>query len=87
MIKHPSQNHMIRLVLLLVGAVTASTGYRNVQPGPIRLCNVSKVLTISFTTDQYPDDITWTLKNEHGGTILSMPTLYASGYKTPTNKG
>jgi hypothetical protein len=66
------------LKLLLVAAVSS---YKR----PLERCDPAKILTISFTTDEYPTDTTWRLqkKGSTWQTIISMPTLYASGYRTP----
>ena len=70
---------------------------------PLRLCEAAKVLTISITTNEHPEDTTWGLRGllagrgaasqttaagrEYGMNIITVPTRYASGFVTPTYEG
>jgi len=80
-----------RMLLLLFAAVASTTAYKETYP--LRLCNESKLLTITFETDEYPEDTKWALfraqrtQNGQKQYIVTMPTTYASGYTTPTYAG
>ena len=68
-------------LLLLLSSMAISV--TNAQERPLAQCNPDKILTILITTDEWPEDTTWRLKNEQNTTFHSMPTSYASGYTTP----
>jgi len=69
----------LRLLLAVVVAVgnSAANAYPTILP--LKDCPINKKLTISFTTDDYPEGHKWWLYDEQKNTILSSHQCYATG--------
>lgn len=72
----------LRLLLVVVVAVgNSANAYPNILP--LNDCPINKKLTISFTTDDYPEDNKWWLYDKEENIILSSYECYATGNCTP----